>query len=58
MGVGTRQAAAATNSSHAVLSTPATIVMVMGMRLWQVMTLTLTLPLTLNLSLMRVMTVR
>lgn len=56
MGVGTRQAAAATNSSHAVLSTPATIVMVMGMRLWQVMTLTLTL--TLPLSLMRVMTVR
>lgn len=56
MGVGTRQAAAATNSSHAVLSTPATIVMVMRMRLWQVMTLTLSL--TLNLSLMRVMTVR
>lgn len=54
MGVGARQAAAATNSCHAVLSTPATIMMMMRMRLW----LTLTLPLPLNLPLMRVMTVR
>lgn len=54
--MGAWQAAAATNSCQAVLSTPATIMMMMRMRLW--LTLPLTLPLPLNLPLMRVMTVR